>query len=387
MILPCPAKDTSCVAADKSNVIRTVLVESDDDCGCKIGSNKISNNFICCPSVNFFEIFSAFCHKFFLCSYWQSSHHSYEDTIPSRVFNCSLLSSCHPASSSEAYPLVTNSGNRFCMPDPFKRRKCLPGCRRHAPYCHGRCVYGGRACFFHPCSRSPYREEAGTSCSQLAMEAEEAQCQLLCNDLSAKPSATCQPCLEENMPDQCQHMSGTSCWHCSSLVVEQWKNCSLSHNDPLLSFQCILQGVVALCRHCICTLFCYWSPSGNHCRACLEEPELSTLFINHEHCQQGWTWSAVTSTCYKAFTHLKPWSYASEFCQSGGGHLAEPRYNLSLYGIIEAINIQVETGEYWIGGRNEEEDWDSFMWAGDSSIINSHDWASGFPLLLSGQVS
>ena len=44
-------------------------------------------------------------------------------------------------------------------------------------------------------------------------------------------------------------------------------------------------------------------------------------------------------------------------------------------------------GEYWIGGRNEEEDWDLFMWAGDSSIINSHDWASGFPLSLSGQVS
>ena len=273
------------------------------------------------------------------------------------------------------------------MPDPFKRRKCLPGCRRHAPYCHGRCVYGGRACFFHPDSRSPYREDGGTSCSQLAMEAEEAQCQLLCNDLSAKPAAAFQPCLEENLPDQCQHMSGTGCWHCSSLVVEHWKNCSLSHNDPLISFQCILQGVVELCRHCICTLFCYWSPSGNHCRACLEKPELSTLFINHEHCQQGWTWSAVTSTCYKAFTHLKPWSYASEFCQSGGGHLAEPRTNLSLYGIIEAINIQVETGEYWIGGRNEEEDWDLFMWAGDSSIINSHDWASGFPLLLSGQVS
>ena len=36
LILPCPAKDTSCVAEDRSNVIRTVLVESDDDCGCKI---------------------------------------------------------------------------------------------------------------------------------------------------------------------------------------------------------------------------------------------------------------------------------------------------------------------------------------------------------------
>ena len=36
LILPCPAKDTSCVAEDRSNVVRTVLVESDDDCGCKI---------------------------------------------------------------------------------------------------------------------------------------------------------------------------------------------------------------------------------------------------------------------------------------------------------------------------------------------------------------
>ena len=35
LILPCPAKDTSCVAEDRSNVIRSVLVESDDDCGCK----------------------------------------------------------------------------------------------------------------------------------------------------------------------------------------------------------------------------------------------------------------------------------------------------------------------------------------------------------------
>ena len=38
-----------------------------------------------------------------------------------------------------------------------RRRRCTPACHNSRPFCMGRCVYGGRGCFFHPCSMTPFR--------------------------------------------------------------------------------------------------------------------------------------------------------------------------------------------------------------------------------------
>ena len=92
---------------------------------------------------------SVLCHQNFFCSYWQSSHTSYrinnnyiEDNAnfnpTPQEFTCLLLTSCEPRSTSEAYPTITNSGERTCLPDPFKRQKC-GGCSCERPWCHGRC--------------------------------------------------------------------------------------------------------------------------------------------------------------------------------------------------------------------------------------------------------
>ena len=137
------------------------------------------------PNINIAFAFADSCNKILWCSHWQSSHHTFEENVPNRSFNCSLLSSCNPQHlGNTTYPIVTNSGSRICLPDPFKRRPCRPGCPAARRFCHGRCVAGGRGCFFAPCSRSPYREEAGSTCSQLAMEAEEEECQAECVDIN-----------------------------------------------------------------------------------------------------------------------------------------------------------------------------------------------------------
>ena len=69
------------------------------------------------------------CHETMLCTHWQSSHQSYEEDVPNRVFDCSLLSSCdHQHIGNTTYPTVTNAGTRICLPDPFKRRPCRPAC-------------------------------------------------------------------------------------------------------------------------------------------------------------------------------------------------------------------------------------------------------------------
>ena len=261
------------------------------------------------------------------------------------------MTSCRPLSSISAYPVVTNSGDRFCLPDPFKRRKCRPGCSSHAPYCHGRCVYGGRACFFHPCSRSPYREDGGFSCAQLAMEAGEEICLESCSDLSSdNGSSDCQDCLLENLPGQCQNLSGANCWKCSTPVFDEWKQCSQSLQNSNSIIDCIHQNLLPVCRSCICTLICYWDPHGDLCKVCLDQSAFSSLFVNHNHCDPGWVYSSTSLKCYKAFTKLKMWNYASRFCENGGGLLAQPKSNISRNIVLEAIHLQESQEKYWIGG-------------------------------------
>ena len=322
------------------------------------------------------------CHNNIFCSHWQSSHHSFEEYVPSRIFNCSLLSTCQPRSSNETYPIVTNSGDRFCLPDPFKRRKCRPGCSSHAPYCHGRCVYGGRACFFHPCSRSPYREDGGFSCAQLAMEVGEGNCLESCSDLSSNSgSSACQTCIIENLPGQCQDLSGASCWKCSAPVFHKLKECSNNLENAVDIIDCIQQDLVTRCKSCICTLLCYWTPGGDLCKSCLDKSDLSSLFINHNHCDPGWVYSSSFSKCYKAFTTSKVWGYAYNFCLYGGGLLAQPKSNSTVNSVLEAIQLQSSSGQHWLGSY-EAGSVGNFIWAGDSSSVVQDNWDTGFPISL-----
>ena len=324
------------------------------------------------------------CHNNIFCSHWQSSHYTFEEDISERIFNCSLLTSCRPLSSISAYPVVTNSGDRFCLPDPFKRRKCRPGCSSHAPYCHGRCVYGGRACFFHPCSRSPYREDGGFSCAQLAMEAEEEICRESCSDLSSDSgSSDCQDCLVENLPDQCQNLSGADCWKCSAPVFDEWKQCSQALQNSNSTIDCIPQNLVPVCKTCVCTLICYWNPQGDICQVCLDQASFSSLFVNHNHCDQGWVYSSSSSKCYKAFTQSKIWNYAKSFCENGNGNLAQAKSNNSITSVLEAIHLQAGNGQYWMGGY-EVGNIGGFIWAHGYSPVDETNWSPGFPLSLPG---
>ena len=58
---------------------------------------------------------------------------------------------------------------------------------------------------FGPCTASPYREGAGYTCSQLAMEAEEDECWGQCEDISTGAgAAACQQCLSNIIDPSCQ---------------------------------------------------------------------------------------------------------------------------------------------------------------------------------------
>ena len=192
------------------------------------------------------------------------------------------------------------------------------------------------------------------------MVAVEQQCHEYCSssNLETEHGATfCQICIEGNLnggnASQCLDMSGASCWAYTTPVAEKLGLCSEYCSTPLDTVQCIEQEVGTRPRSCICTLLCYWSPTGDLCRSCIEEPELSELFLHHNHCPQGWIYSS--SSCFKAFSQDKPWEYASRFCLDGGGYLGQPKSNRSLYASIEAMNLvasESDEREYWLGSRD-----------------------------------
>ena len=179
------------------------------------------------------------CHNNLLCSHWQSSHHSYAEDVPNRVFDCSLLSSCDLQHiGNTTYPTVTNSGSRICLPDPFKRRPCsgCPGKKKgQRRFCHGRCVNnnipGAARCLFGVCSASPYREDAGATCSELAIEAEEDECSGQCEDISTNTgSDSCQSCIVDHIDPSCQDVSGAACWYCGGAILEKLGQCATASN-------------------------------------------------------------------------------------------------------------------------------------------------------------
>ena len=164
------------------------------------------------------------------------------------------------------------------------------GCKAHRPYCHGRCVFAGRSCMFHPCSSSPYREQLGETCAALIhdlIETEDDGCMEPCADLSTEAGETpCQSCLITNLPQECGEMSGASCYKCSIPVLQGLEACSGSNQDLVATIQCIKAMQSPSCQQCTCTVLCYESPDSEHCRSCLQQPTLATLFVHHELCLQ-----------------------------------------------------------------------------------------------------
>ena len=174
-------------------------------------------------------------------------------------------------------------------------------------------------------------------------------------------------------------MTGSSCWSCSTPVSESLGNCSENYETSLEIMECVHQNQnqTAQCGSCVCTLMCYWAPTSDLCRTCMEKPKFSTFFINDNHCPQGWTWAAETSKCYKAFSDQTPWPHAAAFCKAGNGSLAQPKHNSTLVSIIESMNIQpYAIGEFWIGSRFSE---NGYIWE-DGSLLYFENWAPEHPL-------
>ena len=108
-----------------------------------------------------------------------------------------------------------------------------------------------------------------------------------CADLSTESGeATCQSCLITNLPQECGEMSGASCFKCSVPVLQGLEACSGSNEDLVATIQCTKAMQSPSCQQCTCTVLCYESPDSEHCRSCLQQPTLATLFVHHELCQQ-----------------------------------------------------------------------------------------------------
>ena len=237
--------------------------------------------------------------------------------------------------------------------------KCS-ACPECKPFCHGRCINNNlninnisqAACKFGPCSDTPYHEGSGSTCFHYAMDAQEHECKEQCVLISTDIGASsCQACLVENIPDQCESLHGSPCWYCGSSILQMLTNCSLIPQGPGRTIKCINQTVVAGCEECICTLLCYLSPTDDLCLSCLRKPLFASLFLNHQFCPQGWIFSSSSSTCLKSFDERKPWIRASRFCQNGGGQLAQPKATSSIQAVLEAVHMMTMDGRFWIGGK------------------------------------
>ena len=245
---------------------------------------------------------------------------------------------------------------------------------RSVPVGLGRC-----RCLFHPCSTSPYRTST-ESCFELAFQVEEENCHKGC--MWSGPEA-CQECIQENLPDQCNELSGAPCWHCSSNIYKENELCKANpmYQSGMEVVQCVRdKQITAGCDACVCTMLCYWEPGSAECRACLEDGQAAEMFLHRDTCQQGWLLSREDARCYKGFRQEKTWAEAVASCSEEGGVLAEPTTTTSIYTVIEAMNVHGIGGELgcWVGGRRNDSAGD-FHWNVAESNIAMAAWAHDFP--------
>ena len=316
------------------------------------------------------------------------------------VFNCYLLSSCELRSNMSEYPTRLTSGTKDCLPEAFKRRRCMPGCRNGAyrpgfEYCHGRCLYNGQPfskCYFHPCSPVPYRQGSEKGCAEQVSllldddDGDDDVCKPSCSNIETDTeAATCQSCLQNNLPDPCKLVSGESCWYCTNQVHHAELKCSERNpNDFPAIIRCIKnEKIYESCQKCVCTLLCYLLPGSELCKACLQSPEFASMFLNHKHCDQGWVWSESASKCYKAYSSAQTMQNANFLCMQQNTYLAEPKTDSITATVNEAINRQATPGEYWVGGAKNDNG--SYLWLTDNSDVGPDSWGPGFPVNVTGK--
>ena len=56
--------------------------------------------------------------------------------------------------------------------------------------------------------------------------------------------------------------------------------------------------------------------------------------------------------------------------------MAQPKTASNIQVVLEAISLG-EGGLHWLGGQQSGED---FLWVGDNSVVDSSNWAQGFPV-------
>ena len=181
------------------------------------------------------------------------------------------------------------------------------------------------------------------------------------------------------------YSSGSSCWYCSSPILQEYARCQIVHQDPLEVIDCIKsKQILPGCTSCICTLLCYWEPDGPQCKACLEREEVANLFVNNMDCPQGWTFSAQDAKCFKAHAKAKTWEKAKLSCSEEGSVLAEPFTFNSINKVLEALSIYGIRNQAWIGASREELEAD-FRWSESNRTVSSNNWAHEFPVETSVQ--
>ena len=307
---------------------------------------------------------------------------TFRENVVLQVFSCILLKSCALKINLPSYPILTSSGEKSCLlSEEFKRRECLPACPLSRKYCHGRCVFSGLRCLFHPCSIFPYRDgDNEKSCTEIVenlVSDDGDGCKIRCNNLASDSgSVRCQTCLLEKLPDACKQMSGASCWHCTTLVMEKDLSCSQEYGSDPDVIRCIKRRLPQRCKQCSCTILCYLFPDSDICRKCLEEQEFAALFVNHKHCAQGWVWSESSSKCFRAVSTKKSKSQASSSCENLKSILAESKTNQIISAVNEAINQRAAAGEYWVGGVKRG---NRYVWPSDNSVVRGDSWGPGFP--------
>ena len=339
------------------------------------------------------------CHTENKCLYW-----TFTEELLSQNFTCSLLDRCDKKEV-PSYPVLTYSGSRDCEVEPYRRRKCTPACKNSRPFCKGRCVYPRSAmarCFFGPCSDNPFFSSGSKDCTDLAFEAEEGACKDSCRifnvyhtvlQLFGENSATnCQNCLVDSLPDQCNELSGSECWFCSTQVLLAHTRCSVVDKEATDVLKCVEEDVASVgCTKCICTLICYRAPGTPECQACLKKPMAKSFFNNHLQCPQSWVWSQKNRKCYKAINTMKNWTDAVNGCTNEEATLTEPRSYEALSAMLESINLNLGKlrKEVWVGGRKAEDE-DNFQWTHHNTSTNNIDtttvdvditsnWALQFP--------
>ena len=217
---------------------------------------------------------------------------------------------------------------------------CPPTDIRSAPFCCPGCT--GWCSGFGCMGYCPYENFIQESCSSLAVQAHGESCKSDCADTS---NSGCQSCLETSLPNNCQTLSGFSCWRCTKTVWDAVTDCDFESNI-LEKLTCIINTLLNTeCSKCVCTLLCYFFPHSSLCSICKNYPQNT---VNYESCPGGGV--LTDGYCFNAYAEGSTFDEASAQCASFNGELAKVDSRAKVYAVTEAI-LNAQVTECWIGGR------------------------------------